>query len=1089
MIRGAREARSRPVKPTPKHAPLAKRNTSSAKINPLAHDLATRPILASQDDGTRSQESESAAGLPGPLARTGGGDGPGDEPTPHNVQMKLTVGPPNDPLEQEADRTAARASGQDIHAVPGATPIVSRASFQSGSGQAVNASLDGRIRAPNGGRPLPEPVRNDMETMFNADFSAVRVHDGEQDRADAESFGARAFTHKHDIWLGRNGSVQDRGLLAHELTHVIQQGTDVRRKTTDQIDPEPDAVGEHEPQATVTTSETPDIQAAWYNFSIPFTDYEFDPSISGIKTAAGVVKDAAVDSAVWVKDQVVAGFEWVYERVKDLVMAGINWLEAKYTAIKEFAKSSFDTINNGLKALLQRVTSPAELLTNAVRLMNGGLLATAWNLLKSGVTLVWRGIKTTIDGVLSIGTGLWDAVSGFVSRRFDSLDGIFDSWAFGMLPKSVQSVARGLYRRVRVLWEEIRDFITGLLRRLREYADHVLGAIEEFANKVISFGIDAVISAVRSIAEAWEFVKTVAADPIGYIRPHTDKLAAQLDTEAPPKALAFGNEKLQENVRRAPTGGGPDTVVQRQPEPDKPTRSVAGWDDVKEGFSKAIHAAWAQLNIRQMLLDTILNLLWPIGPIADEFAKLWSTDWANAAASFFAPRWPFGSWADFAGFWHDVWSNILVVLDFPLALIRRLINVLMLLTGWFTIIMIVLGAVAGGALAGPPGLLAGALLGLEIASGVGLVLLKLYLLAEGASFVKSAIDLFTARQTQPEKDRDYMQMAGSSLGIAVALILLGILWLVSALIDGLIAIIKGSKAPSAVTMPAGEGTPPTAAPVKAEPKTGAPEPAKSAEQVKPGEALKVEPPKEPAPTAEEAKPSAPKPAEPVEPVPGTSATFKVRLSALKATKPTRLFLVKNKALWHWKLYVELPNGETAVWCEINIRFRGSPDLNLDTKAAKVLGTSKTVTLKAEGFKWTAKALEMMIETYKAEFGHAPKNLGGWLAKDNLLNFQTEFANIRAANPGLSTQEAAQAAVKAISFGKARVALGYEHFHVTILKTGKVPKVTLPDGTTPTVPTMVRVEAGTSPIELGKIPPLVPQIEGEGESAGEEDEEE
>jgi hypothetical protein len=68
-----------------------------------------------------------------------------------------------------------------------------------------------------------------METTFDADFSEVRLHDTQQDRADAEGIGARAFTHKHHIWLGRNGRADDRGLLAHELTHVIQQGTDVRR--------------------------------------------------------------------------------------------------------------------------------------------------------------------------------------------------------------------------------------------------------------------------------------------------------------------------------------------------------------------------------------------------------------------------------------------------------------------------------------------------------------------------------------------------------------------------------------------------------------------------------------------------------------------------------------------------------------------------------------------------------------------------------------------------------------------------------------------------------------------------------------------
>jgi hypothetical protein len=124
-----------------------------------------------------------------------------------------------------------------------------------------------------------------METTFDADFSEVRLHDTQQDRADAEGIGARAFTHKHHIWLGRNGRADDRGLLAHELTHVIQQGTDVRRTTAGRTGTRPAA----------TAGGAPDVQGAWYNVSIPFTDYEFDPSWSGIKTAAGLAKDVAVD--------------------------------------------------------------------------------------------------------------------------------------------------------------------------------------------------------------------------------------------------------------------------------------------------------------------------------------------------------------------------------------------------------------------------------------------------------------------------------------------------------------------------------------------------------------------------------------------------------------------------------------------------------------------------------------------------------------------------------------------------------------------------------------------------------------------------
>ena len=207
---------------------------------------------------------------------------------PLHAQPKLTVGTPDDPLEQEADRSAARAAGTDVRAAALPVPVVSRAAVP-GVRPKPAAQLDSRIASTSGGRPLPGTVRRDMETAFDADFSAVQLHDTQQDRADAESIGARAFTHKHHIWLGRNGGADDRGLLAHELTHVIQQGAAAQRPNRGKSQSRSDAT---------TGSRAPDVQGAWYNVSIPFTDYEFDPSWSGIKTAAGLAKDVAVTSGM-----------------------------------------------------------------------------------------------------------------------------------------------------------------------------------------------------------------------------------------------------------------------------------------------------------------------------------------------------------------------------------------------------------------------------------------------------------------------------------------------------------------------------------------------------------------------------------------------------------------------------------------------------------------------------------------------------------------------------------------------------------------------------------------------------------------------
>jgi hypothetical protein len=77
--------------------------------------------------------------------------------------------------------------------------------------------------ARSGGRPLPAPVLAKMETAFNADFSAVRVHVGPQ----ASRIGALAFTTGNDLYFAQGqyqpDSVRGQQLIGHELAHVIQQ--------------------------------------------------------------------------------------------------------------------------------------------------------------------------------------------------------------------------------------------------------------------------------------------------------------------------------------------------------------------------------------------------------------------------------------------------------------------------------------------------------------------------------------------------------------------------------------------------------------------------------------------------------------------------------------------------------------------------------------------------------------------------------------------------------------------------------------------------------------------------------------------------
>ena len=74
-----------------------------------------------------------------------------------------------------------------------------------------------------GGAPLEPGLRVSMEAALGADLGDVRVHSGGQADALNRVMGARAFTAGSDIVLRNDQSPADAHLMAHELTHVVQQ--------------------------------------------------------------------------------------------------------------------------------------------------------------------------------------------------------------------------------------------------------------------------------------------------------------------------------------------------------------------------------------------------------------------------------------------------------------------------------------------------------------------------------------------------------------------------------------------------------------------------------------------------------------------------------------------------------------------------------------------------------------------------------------------------------------------------------------------------------------------------------------------------
>jgi hypothetical protein len=132
-----------------------------------------------------------------------------------------------DPCEQEADRVADQvARVQRDPSQPVSTPMAvwHRADTLPESDPALALAVRGLTGQ---GSPLPEQVRSRFESQLGVDLMPVRVHtDGYAGEA-AQALGAAAFTFGHDVYFAPGrwapGTDAGRDLLAHELTHVIQQ--------------------------------------------------------------------------------------------------------------------------------------------------------------------------------------------------------------------------------------------------------------------------------------------------------------------------------------------------------------------------------------------------------------------------------------------------------------------------------------------------------------------------------------------------------------------------------------------------------------------------------------------------------------------------------------------------------------------------------------------------------------------------------------------------------------------------------------------------------------------------------------------------
>ncbi|MCP4130218.1 MAG: DUF4157 domain-containing protein [bacterium] len=156
------------------------------------------------------------------------------------IQPKLMMGGASDSFEREADGIAESVVNmpegnlQNNKAVSVPAPSVS--SVQTADSYTpVSPETESRIYSMKGaGNSLSQPIRDYYEQRFGKDFASVRVHINRRAEELNRSINARAFTVGKNIFFGKDeynpGSKEGKKLIAHELSHVLQQQRDLRTK-------------------------------------------------------------------------------------------------------------------------------------------------------------------------------------------------------------------------------------------------------------------------------------------------------------------------------------------------------------------------------------------------------------------------------------------------------------------------------------------------------------------------------------------------------------------------------------------------------------------------------------------------------------------------------------------------------------------------------------------------------------------------------------------------------------------------------------------------------------------------------------------
>lgn len=225
--------------------------------------------------------------------------------------------------EEKAEETEeAEAAAKEEEEQQKAAEATVQPKRRTGEPASVPNEVESRLAATRGGgSALPANTRHRMESRFGYDFSRVRIHTGDAARGLNHDLNALAFTTGSDIYFapGQFEPTSRRGqrLLAHELTHVVQQAGGSEGVVREKADPD-------------LISRAADDEASggkYYYYTVVISGQRAHARIERIlrDSDSNLVTEAAIPGANrYMQDLNLVGVADLYKSVPDKTVSGVK---------------------------------------------------------------------------------------------------------------------------------------------------------------------------------------------------------------------------------------------------------------------------------------------------------------------------------------------------------------------------------------------------------------------------------------------------------------------------------------------------------------------------------------------------------------------------------------------------------------------------------------------------------------------------------------------------------------------------------------------------------------------------------------------